>query len=212
MSRKAPQIVGIVGGSCAGKTWLAQRLQEHAPAPVARLALDDFYLDRGHLSAARRARLNFDHPRAIDWERLEQVLERLRAGASVASPRYDFATHRRLPVESILDPAPVVLVEGLWLFRKAAVRRHFDVKVFIQGPEELRASRRLERDTTERGRTAGQVREQWSRFAEPMFGRYVAPQARWADVVLQAPIGEEQARSLAESLMEKAGFQTKVGI
>lgn len=196
--------MGIVGGSCAGKSWLARRLEERAKGPVARISLDDFYLDRGHLPQGRRARLNFDHPRAIDWALLESVLAGLSAGTAVAAPCYDFATHSRRRTAALIDPAPLVIVEGLWLFRNASLRRHFSFKIFIHGPTELRAARRIERDTAERGRTAEQVMEQWRRFAEPMFERHVAPQARWADAVLEAPIGEEQVAALARRLEERS--------
>ena len=80
MQVQSPHIVGISGGSCAGKTWLADRLLNHFGENAVRLSQDDFYFDRSHLSPARRARLNFDHPRAIDWERLEKTLRRFARG------------------------------------------------------------------------------------------------------------------------------------
>src|SRR5438067_11198319 len=100
MQAESPQIVGIVGGSCAGKSWLAERLQQALRLNATRLSQDDFYLDRSHLSSARRARLNFDHPRAIDWERLEKVLSKWAHGETASVPRYDFVTHGRLRGEA----------------------------------------------------------------------------------------------------------------
>src|SRR5687768_13666250 len=108
-------IVGISGGSCAGKSWLADRLLSAFADDAVKLSQDDFYFDRSHLSPARRARLNFDHPRAIDWERLEQVIARFAQGRATSVPRYDFATHGRLRGETALRPAAILIVEGLWL-------------------------------------------------------------------------------------------------
>jgi uridine kinase len=210
MSRMSPQIVGIVGGSCAGKSWLAARLASRAGAAVARISQDDFYLDRAHLSAGRRARLNFDHPRAIDWAKLEGALAALQGGAAAAVPRYDFATHSRFKNETAVNPAPLIVVEGLWLFRRRPLRKLFDLRIFIRGEEKLRAERRMERDMAERGRTREQVLEQWRRFAEPMHHRFVAPQERWADVVLEAPVKDQDVDKIADRLGKE--FLGTIGI
>ena len=165
-----------------------------------RLSLDDFYLDRSNLSLARRARLNFDHPRAIDWERLERVLEEFRAGKEAAAPRYDFATHSRRSGDARVPAARWMIVEGLWLFRRPELRARFALKVFIRMGRELGVERRVRRDVAERGRTEAQVMEQWTRHTEPMFAKFVAPQEKLADVVLEAPVSEEDASALAERL------------
>jgi uridine kinase len=199
-SNTKPHIVGIAGGSCAGKTWLADRLQKHLGPRAARLSLDNFYHDQSHLSPARRARLNFDRPHAIDWPRLEQVLSNLSQGAAAAVPRYDYVTHARLRDESVLSPAPVLIVEGLWLFRRPALRRFFHLKVYIRSSPELCTQRRLHRDTTERGRTAEQVLAQLHRHTLPMFQRFVAPQEKWADLLIDAPVQEEDVRNLVNKI------------
>ena len=190
MQELSPHIVGIAGGSCAGKTWLADRLLAALDGLAVRLSQDDFYFDRSHLSPARRARLNFDHPRAIDWERLEMVLNDFARGQTVTIPRYDFASHGRLGDENTLPPAPIMIVEGLWLLRRPSLRQIFDLKIFLRSSHQLCTERRLQRDTAERGRTRTQVLEQLSRFTLPMSERFVAPQEKWADIVLDAPISD----------------------
>ena len=192
MQAPSPHIVGITGGSCAGKTWLADRLLNHFGENAVRLSQDDFYLDRSHLSPARRARLNFDHPRAIDWERLEKALRQFARGRIASVPRYDFVTHGRVPGDGRLNPAPILIVEGLWLFRRATLRNLFDLKIFIRSTPEICKKRRLQRDTTERGRTRQQVLQQLERYTLPMSERYVAPQEKWADLVLNAPVSEDE--------------------
>src|SRR5688572_29128427 len=169
MQAELPHIVGIAGGSCAGKTWLADRLQKHLGSKAARLSLDSFYRDQSHLSPARRVRVNFDRPQAIDWERVEQALSALSQGRSAAVPRYDFVTHGRAHDEPILTPAPVIIAEGLWLFRRPSVRKFFSLKIYIRSTTDLCTQRRVQRDTTERGRTREQVLAQLHRQTLPMF-------------------------------------------
>ncbi|MBI2927581.1 MAG: uridine kinase [Verrucomicrobia bacterium] len=195
-----PKLVALVGGSGAGKTWLAERLHELLGADVARLALDDFYRDRSHLTAAQRARINFDHPRAIDWAVFEKVLRAVNAGRAVRVPGYDFATHTRRARREFWKPKPIVLVEGLWLLRRASIRRLFDVRIFIDCPERVRRQRRLARDVKARGRSAASVRRQWRATVAPMHRKFVAPQVRWADVVIRGPLRDAEVRRLAQEL------------
>jgi len=198
----SPQIIGIAGGSCAGKTWLAERISQPLGDKAVRLSLDDFYLDRSHLSVARRARLNFDHPRSIDWKRVKQALGAFQKNRRVSVPCYDFTTHARCAREDALQPAPVVLVEGLWLFRNPSVRRMFSLKIFIRSNEQLCVTRRLKRDIRERGRTRRQVLDQLERFTLPSFERFVAPQEKWADVILEAPVSAAEVSQLTNRIAE----------
>src|SRR4051794_20374770 len=126
-----PFLIAIVGGSGAGKSWLAERMQLELGDSAVRLSLDDFYRDRSHLPSQRRLRLNFDHPRAIDWAAFEDVLRDCVAGRTTRIPQYDFATSSRLPGTKTLRPKPLVLVEGLWLLRRPSVRRFFQLCLFI---------------------------------------------------------------------------------
>jgi uridine kinase len=211
MHAQSPHIVGISGGSCAGKTWLTDQLLERLGGKAVRLSLDDFYLDKSHLSPGRRARLNFDHPKAIDWERLETVLSNFAEGRAAAVPRYDFATHGRLQGEREVKPAPIVIVEGLWLFRRPQLRKLFDLKIFIRTSRQLCVERRLQRDTAERGRTRKQVLEQLERYTLPMSERYVAPQEKWADAILEAPIKKNQILEMITRI-ETSRKEVGVGI
>lgn len=210
MQAELPHVVGIAGGSCAGKTWLADRLQKHLGSKAARLSLDSFYRDQSHLSPARRARVNFDRPQSIDWKRVELVLSDFLQGQSAAVPRYDYVTHGRLRDDIVLNPAPILIVEGLWLFRRPAVRKLLSLKVYIRSTNDLCTKRRVRRDMTERGRTRRQVLEQLHRHTLPMFERFVAPQEKWADVILDAPIQENDVSHLANQI--EAATNPCVGI
>jgi uridine kinase len=193
-------LVAIVGGSGAGKGWLVERLGRLLGEQACHLSLDSFYRDRAHLAPSRRERLNFDTPRAIDWDRAEQTLRDCRAGRATQVPRYDFNTHSRLPPAAPWQPRRLVLVEGLSLLTRPPVRRLFDLKIYLDCPPALRLRRRLIRDVAERGRSAGAVRRQFQSTVAPMHARYVEPQQQWADLVLAQPFQKAEILQLADRL------------
>jgi uridine kinase len=209
--RKAKQIkpvlVAIVGGSGSGKTWLASRLESAlGKQTVCRVGLDDFYRDRSSLSPQRRARINFDRPEAIDWPELESVMNRCFCGRDTTVPRYDFKTHCRAKTPRSFLARPVVLLDGLWLLRRPALRRLFALKVYLECPADLRLKRRINRDRVERGRSATSVREQFETTVEPMHKKYVAAQRRWADVVITA---DEMQKRLPDLIKRIKGLMGK---
>ena len=198
--RFQPKTIAVVGGSGSGKTWLLERLRRVFGDVMATLSLDDFYQDRSHLPVLRRAQLNFDHPRAIDWRLFKSVLDRGRAGQVAQVPSYSFSNHARLPGQERWSPAPLILCDGLWLFHRPSLRGLFDLKIFLECPTQLRLERRLERDTAERGRSKASVREQFWKTVTPMHDQFVAPQARWADLILHQPSSESEISMLVERL------------
>ena len=195
-----PVLVAIVGGSGSGKSWLCQKLARALQPHAARLCLDDFYLDRSHLSPAQRTRLNFDLPQAIDWRRLDKVLKAALAGRAIRVPLYDFKTHCRLEREQVLTPKPIILMEGLWLLRRPGTRRLFCLSIFLESPARTRLRRRIARDLVSRGRTRLSIERQFRESVEPMHARYVAPQACLADYVFEGNCNARQVRGLVERL------------
>ncbi|HKB56976.1 MAG TPA: hypothetical protein VKC51_05240 [Lacunisphaera sp.] len=194
------KLVAISGGSGAGKSWLAGQLHSLLGETAGRLSLDSFYRDRSHLPPSRRDQVNFDDPKAIEWPLVERTLHNCAAGRTTSLPSYDFRTHCRTRATETCHPRPVMLVEGLWLLQRPAVRRLFDLKIFIECAEKLRLRRRLARDRAERARDAAGIRRQFRATVAPMHRRHVAPQARWADIVLHQPYGETDISRLHESL------------
>jgi uridine kinase len=198
-----PLLVAIVGGSGAGKTWLAKKLHAELGPDAAYFSLDDFYRDCSRIKPERRAKINFDHPRTIDWECMEKVLADLKAGRAARLPRYDFKTHSRIREKMALACKPMVLVDGLWLLHRRSLRRLFALKIFIDCPARTRRGRRLLRDLRSRGRTRISILEQLKNTVEPMHERFVAPQRKWADVVLRHTFDSGEVRRLARHLREQ---------
>jgi uridine kinase len=199
-ARHSPQLIAIVGGSGAGKTWLADRLKQAVGRAAGRLSLDHFYRDRSHLPPARRAHLNFDHPQSIDWNSVEDVLEACREGARTHLPRYDFVTHTRHPDGRAWQPKPLILMDGLWLLRSPKIRALFSLRIFLDCPARLRLRRRIRRDVAERGRTPQSVRRQFAATVAPMHDKFIQSQARWADIVYRRSPGNADVRALAGRL------------
>ena len=97
-------------------------------------------------------------------------------------------------------------MEGLWLLRRRSLRRAFDLTLFLDCPKDLSRKRRLKRDQSERGRSAEGVEEQLKQTVFPMHERFVAPQARWAQLVLNKPIGEKDVEALARKIKQLVSF------
>jgi uridine kinase len=206
----SPRLIAIMGGSGAGKTYLAAMLERHLPGQVLRLSLDNFYRDRSSCSPALWARVNFDHPRAIDWDALETALIQLAKGRPAHIPQYDFATHTRHPQPHIVQPRPIVLVEGLWPLHRARIRRLFDYSIFLACPASDRLRRRLNRDVAERGRTPASVRHQFLQTVSPMHRKYVAPQTLWSDLIVRRTLLVRDVAQLARTIQQGLVKEEKV--
>lgn len=193
-----PFLVAIVGGSSSGKTRLADKLKTRLGSIAGRLSLDDFYRDHSDLSPARRAVINFDNPTAVEWRAFEQVLDDCLHWRSAEVPRYDFATHARLPNGKTIRPKPVMIVDGLWLLRRPRIRRLFGIRIFLKCPPALRLQRRLARDLSARGRRSESIREQFRKTVQPMHRKYVEPQIRWAHFTIGANWEEKDVNLLTD--------------
>ncbi len=195
-----PRLIAITGGSGAGKSWLADRLQRTFGNDSARLSLDNFYRDLSLMSPEERGKVNFDDPGSIDWPCVEHVLNDCRTCRPTRVPSYDFATHTRLSRGEWWQPKPLIFVDGLWLLHSAAMRSLFDLKIFVDCTTDLRLQRRVARDVLERGRTEASVRRQFAETVAPMHDRHVAPEAHWADIILKEPFREKDVYQLADQV------------
>ena len=180
-----PLVVGIAGGTGSGKTTVANKLATAMPpGRCITLEHDSYYYDQGHLPAAERATINYDHPSSLESSLLADHLRALRAGEPVDVPIYDFATHMRKPQTRRVTPAPVIIVEGILVFVDAALREQMDVKIFVDTDPDIRLMRRIRRDIEQRGRSFQSVRDQYYSTVRPMHIEHVEPTKRWADLIV----------------------------
>ncbi len=175
-------VVGICGGSGAGKTTLtrllARQLESTYGLTPGVLAFDSYYRDLSHLPMSERRLHNYDHPDALDHVLFIRHLDSLRAGSAVEPPQYDFASHTIIGRHAPIAPSPVVLVEGILLLAFDEIASRLDVSLFLDVCEAERLRRRILRDTAERGRHPGDVRRQFAATVAPMHDDFVQP-SRW---------------------------------
>ena len=180
-----PLVIGVAGGSGSGKTTVVRRIVESIGGDqVTVLEHDRYYRDRNDLRLEERAALNYDHPDSLETDLLVRHLHELRAGRTVDVPVYDFTRHARKRTTESFVPARALIVEGILIYTDAALRELMDVKVFVDTDDDIRFIRRLQRDISERGRTAQSVIDQYLGTVKPMHLDFVEPSKRYADVIL----------------------------
>ena len=180
-----PLIIGIAGGSGSGKSTVARNVADLlTTSSVAFIDMDAYYKNFPQLSLGERRHLNWDHPDAFDYDLLCQHLESLSRRRAVDKPEYDFVTHLRRPQTIRIEPADVVVIDGILLFVDDRVRELCDVKVFVDADADIRLIRRLQRDTTDRGRPLDEIIEQYLSTVQPMHLQFVEPSKRYADVIV----------------------------
>jgi uridine kinase len=181
----APLVIGVAGGTGSGKSTIAARLAAALPPGTAVVIEHDaYYRDRSDLTREEREALNFDHPDSLESELLAVHLRDLKAGRAVDLPIYDFKSHTRLGERRRVEPAAVVVVEGILVFAVAELRALIDIKIFVDTDADIRVFRRIRRDLEQRGRSFASVREQYYATVRPMHLTFVEPSKRWADLII----------------------------
>jgi uridine kinase len=180
-----PLIIGIAGGSGSGKSTVATKVAEFlTTSSVAFIDMDAYYKNFPELSLEQRRKLNWDHPDAFDYDLLCAHLESLSERNPIDKPEYDFVTHLRRPQPTQVQPADVIVIDGILLFVDERVRDLCDVKVFVDADADIRLIRRIERDTHDRGRPLDEIIEQYLSTVQPMHLQFVEPSKRYADVIV----------------------------
>lgn len=182
-------IVGIAGGSGSGKTTFAKKvLDDLDPKRTAIIHMDSYYLGK-HPEQLFSAdgKPNFDHPQAFDWDLLRDHVHRLKENQAIECPQYNFITNSRKDETLIIEPKPVVLLEGIFTLFDREIRDLLDIKCFLHVDSDIRFTRRLHRDVNERGRSLESVISQYYDTVRPMYQKYLDPQRQYADFI----VGEE---------------------
>jgi uridine kinase len=180
-----PAIIGIAGGSGSGKTTVARKVAEALmPASVAFIDMDAYYRNHTEMTLDERRHLNWDHPDAVDFDLLVSHVETLARGDAVEKPVYNFVTHLREDRSARVDPADVVVIEGILLFVDERVRARCDVKAFVDADADVRLIRRIRRDMAKRGRPLEEILSQYLTTVHPMHLQFVEPSKRYADIIV----------------------------
>ncbi len=178
-------VIGIAGGTGCGKTTVVNQILNELPeGEVGVISQDSYYKDTSHLSYDERIKINFDHPRSIDFELLEQHVKDLRNGKDIHQPVYSFIKHNRTGDTILTHPRKVMIVEGILILTHPELRDLFDIKIFVHADSDERLIRRLKRDITERGRDIDEVLQRYQNTLKPMHQQFIEPTKEFADIII----------------------------
>ena len=178
-------IIGIAGGTGCGKTTVVNQIVNELPEEeVGIISQDSYYKDTSHLSYEERTNINFDHPRAIDFDLLKEHLVKLRKGETIAQPVYSFVKHNRTKDTINTHPRSVMIVEGILILSNAEIRDMFDIKIFVHADSDERLIRRVKRDISERGRDIDEVLNRYQTTLKPMHEQFIEPMKEYADIII----------------------------
>ena len=192
-------VIGIAGGTGAGKTTVARTVAETVGEAVTRIPLDNYYEDLSHLEYEERADVNYDHPSAFEWELLRDQLDTLLMGQPIEMPQYDFEAHNRKDERVTVEPTDVIVLEGILSLYDEEILEMLDLRVYVMTDADVRILRRIERDVIDRGRDLEGVIDQYLSTVKPMHERFVEPTKKNADVI----IPEGANRMAVDLLTEK---------
>jgi len=178
-------IIGIAGGTGSGKTTVVNQILNELPADeVTVISQDSYYCDNSNLSYEERTKINFDHPKAIDFELLVKHLKALKKGEIVEQPVYSFVAHNRTQDTLLTHPRKVIIVEGILIFNNQELLDLFDIKIFVHADTDERLIRRIRRDITERGRDINEVLTRYQDTLKPMHQQFIEPTKNFADIII----------------------------
>jgi uridine kinase len=178
-------IIGIAGGTGSGKTTVVnQIIEELKNEEVDVISQDSYYQDTSHLSFEERKKINFDHPKSIDFDLLVSHLKDLKAGNNIQQPIYSFKEHNRTGETIEIEPRKVIIVEGILILTHPEIREMFDIKIYVHADSDERLIRRLKRDIAERGRDLEEVLNRYQTTLKPMHQQFIEPTKEFADIII----------------------------
>lgn len=197
-------IVGIAGGTGSGKTTVVKKVMERFPnEEVIVMPQDSYYKDNGHIPMEARQMINFDHPDSVEFGLLIDHLRRLRQGQSIEMPVYSYLTCLRSEETITINPARVVLVEGILILADSDLRKILDIKVFVDADPDDRLGRVIQRDIIERGRSVLKVLERYHDTVKPSHLQFIEPSKRYADIIIPGGGENQVGIEVLISIIEK---------
>ncbi len=177
-------IIGIAGGTGCGKSTMIRKIKDEFNEQICILSHDFYYKQHNDIPFEERKKINYDHPDAFDTDIMIGHIRELAKGNAVDRPVYDFTIHNRIDETVRVEPARVIVVEGILIFENKELRDLCDIKVFIDTDADVRIIRRILRDVNERGRTLDNIVEQYLTTVKPMHDEFVEPSKRYADIIV----------------------------
>jgi uridine kinase len=178
-------VIGIAGGTGSGKTTVVNQIIKQLPSEeVCVISQDSYYKATDNLSYEERSNINFDHPRAIDFDLIVKQLKKLKSGKTIEQPVYSFVTHNRTKDTIKTHPRKVVIVEGILILNNEELRDLFDIKIFVHADADERLIRRMRRDISERGRDLDEVLNRYQNTLKPMHLQFIEPTKNYADIII----------------------------
>lgn len=198
-----PLIIGVAGGSGAGKTTVVRHIIETIGKDnIVLLQHDSYYRDLKHLSFDERSKQNFDHPSSLETELMIRHIKALKEGYPVEVPIYDFAKHVRKDESRQVYPKKVILIDGILIFSEKGLRKLLDIKLYVDTDDDIRLLRRIRRDILERDRELQNVLQQYEEYVRPMHLEFVEPSKRYADIIIPRGGQNEVALQMVNSLIQ----------
>lgn len=198
-------IIGIAGGSGSGKTTVVKAIAEQLRENVVVIPQDAYYKDLSHFTAQQKRDHNFDHPDSIDFELLCEHLQELKEGKTVEQPVYSYITCSRSKEETVkVEPAEVIIVEGILIFTCQKLLKEMDIKLFVDADDDDRLMRVMSRDIIERGKTVDWVIERYTRTVKPMYLQFIEPSKRYADIIIPQGGHNRVAIDIISATIEKS--------
>ena len=199
-------VIGIAGGSGSGKTTVVKSITDQLNAQrVVVIPQDSYYKDCSDLSDEEKRNNNFDHPDAIDWDLLCQQLSELKAGKTIQQPVYSYISCSRSKTETVtVEPADVIIIEGILIFTCKPLRDQMDIKIFVDADDDDRLMRVMARDISERGKDVHWVIERYSRTVKPMYLQFIEPSKRYADIIIPQGGHNKVAIDVITATIEKS--------
>lgn len=211
MQKSDTFLVGLAGGSASGKTTFIRKLsEEFGENQVCVISQDHYYKGLSEQLRDENGKVNFDHPVGIDFNRIKKDIRKLLRGETVKIVEYTFNNPNVFPKEIIYQPAPIILLEGLFVFVDKTLNKLYDYRLYIDADDEVTLKRRLHRDTKERGMTEEEVMYQWNNHVLPAYKEFLKPHKPRADYIIKNTYSfEECFEKVREKFEEVIQSKTK---
>lgn len=197
-------IIGIAGGTGSGKTTVVKRITEKLqPGKVSVISQDSYYRDNSHIPQEERQKINFDHPDALEFDLLVKHLQKLKQGIKIKCPTYSYLSCTRQKETVPIEPADVIIVEGILIFTSSELRKLCDIKIYVSADDDDRLSRVIQRDIVERGRTVEKVLKRYEQTVKPMHNQFIEPTKRYADIIVPQGGHNKVAIDILRTIIEQ---------